>query len=245
MNTQLQKLSEVKHLELREEFEQHSVPFGALAVEVLRDRALVEALRRFYEPEALDSGNEHNSLYDMFFKSTPKGKAFRVRSGFDACICVQARIVLDYPLNEAFVADIEFNSDELGCIFEAAYEMYCQIYALDDSHWQSEGWQDKAPSISNLNPEGPKIANRARGKYIWGHDMSDLFFEGVRFRPVADWPQVNKRQPLILEIGEPEPTDEEFEKRTQRIAYQDISEADFSSLKHDNFIGEFRFEIGS
>lgn len=245
MDIQLQKLSEVKHLELREEFEQHSVPFGDLAVNVLRDASLVEALRRFYEPEARDSGSEYTSLYDMFFKSTPKGKVFRVASGFDARICIQARIVLDYPLSEAFAADIEFNSDELGCIFEVGYEMYCQIYALDDAHWQSEGWQDKVPSIGNLNPEGPNIKNRARGKYVWGHDMSDLFFEQVLFRPVADWPQVKKRKPLILEIGEAEPTKEEFERRTRRIAYQDISEVDFSSLKHNNFIGEFRFSIGS
>lgn len=245
MDIHLQKLSEVKRLELREEFEQHSVPFGALAVELLRDHTLTEALRRFYRPEVVDSGNEYNSLHDMFFKSTPKGEAFRVAGVLDACICVKARIVLDYPLNEAFAADIEFNSDELGCIFEAAYDMYTQIYAIDDAQWQKEGWQDKAPSIANLNPEGPKLVNRARGKYVYGHDMSDLFFEGVLFRPVADWFQGKKRQMLILEIGESVPTDEEFEKRTQRIAYQDISEVDFSSLKHGNFIGEFRFDIGS
>jgi hypothetical protein len=107
-----------------------------------------------------------------------KGAHVIHRDGFSYSpgLPIKVRIVLTYPLHQEWEHIVTISASEFGSVFEIGYQMYKHIYALDDAAWRSEG-QNKAPRCA------PHMSNRARGKYIWGHDMSDLVYEGLMFRP--------------------------------------------------------------
>jgi len=179
----------VEPIGLVDKLEGHDVPFGNLAIDLLEDRALRETLARFYEPSYRDRYDDDDrgapNLLRLFYQSFPEGLHRRfseVRLKENPPVKFSVRIILDYPLTNPWYADVCISSARLGEIFGIAYDMYCYIYDLDNADWQKIGHQDSVPRRSE------KSLNRAKGNYVWGHDMSDLVFESVEFQLNADWP---------------------------------------------------------
>jgi hypothetical protein len=129
---------------------------------------------------------------------------------------------------------VKIPANRLGEIFAITHDMYKHIYNLDDQNWQSEGHQDNAPRAA------PKALNRARGKHVWGHDMSDLVFEFASFHSHPEWPNEDrvKRGISWLAAGAPPDSESETESVPERL----------DKDKHANtcpYLGTFTFSIGS
>lgn len=237
------------------EAESHDVPFGSLAVDLLEDSELRNTLARFYEP----SWNSEN-LREIFYNSWPEGTLKRGYKSESPPPEFSARIILDYPLTNPWYADVWISSSRLGEIFGIAYDMYCHIYELDDAEWRKEGHQDKAPSVADLKraegKDGPMLINRAKGAYVWGHDMSDLVFETVEFHLNADWPRVppkRMRNPITKEemaIAYAKSKGEEPKESDVMVVENQRSELILAPIGHEAVdpkmpIGAFTFGIGS
>lgn len=183
------------------DFESHdNIPFGWLPVVALGQPEVRKTLAMWYEPDHasqgpanassppeldFDDGKWHEidvsagpgpdarELYKLLYAVAPRG--FCEVHGKDAPpVPIQVRLVLDYPLQHTWAATITLDARELGIVFAAAHDMYRQIFALDDQAWR-DGGHDTAPRGA------PGLANRAGGKYVWGHDFTDLVFESLLF----------------------------------------------------------------
>lgn len=131
--------------------------------------------------EADPSGKRYTTvLHDLLQFVPTEGEIISFGATYKSGPLVQVRIVLDYPLTNVWEHVATIPSSEFGRVFEIGYLMYRYIYELDDSAWQAAGHQDSVPRVH------PQMINRARGEYVWGHDMSDLVFEGMLFRPEPD-----------------------------------------------------------
>lgn len=202
--------------------EHHEVPFGGIAVELLADEGLRDTLARFFRPSCRpmhNKGKKESALWDLFYNMPSEGEMPRVSERFRADhpdMDVKLRIILDYPLTNHWYSDIKIKASRLGEIFGIAYDMYCHIYQLDDTEWQKQGHQDKAPSQGDLKraegKDGPFLLNRARGSYVWGHDMSDLVFESVGFSLNKKWPSIEQENMVVTTIDDGSPSKREFAK---------------------------------
>ena len=188
---------------LEESSENHQAPFGGnLPVSVFKDAALRQTVARYWRPSYRDTwprphATERRTVLSEMLRGIPElgieeflGRKLDDLDDFP----VEVRIVLTYPFQEYWEMDVRVPADQFGAVFGQAYDMYCHIYALDDEDWGEQG-HDKAPQLS------PKCANRAKGKHVWGHDMSDLVFEGLGFSPASDWPTEVKKEMVVMEVN--------------------------------------------
>lgn len=232
------KISELEregYRDLEEKAEWHNVPFGSIYVDSLGpDSVLRAAVSQYYEP----AYTKDSVLYSMFWNVAPSGMEYRSieeRKGWD--FPVLAKIVLIYPLNDLWEAQVELPANQLGSIYGLAADMYRYIYRVDDLSWAQEG-HDKPPRVGET-PDGYKIINRARGKHVWGHDMSDLVFEQMGFVPNPKWPTCLYRNLFVKVVDEEDEGDQsETEEKPERITKEDHA-------GKRPFIGTFIFAIGS
>lgn len=159
--------------------EYHSVPFEGIRVECFKDDALRETVAQYWGPG-------YGVGYDfVLYQVSPCG-APRGHRVFDAdAYLVEVEILLTYPLNHPWSARMKLPVDRLGEVFAVAHDMYKHIYDLDAEVWKAEG-HDAVPRVSE------RCTNRAHGRHVWGHDMSDLVFESVLFILNPDWPIDNR-----------------------------------------------------
>lgn len=123
--------------------------------------------------------NKPVSLFELLYMVRTKGESMLWDPSGQPNqpgVPIKVRIVLSYPLHHEWEYIATIPATEFGSVFEIGYQMYKHIYALDDSAWSKSG-HDEVPRVA------PHMANRARGEYVWGHDMSDLVFEGLMFKP--------------------------------------------------------------
>jgi len=172
----ISKLTRSQIIAIEQAAEHHDVPFDTMRIDAYHEGALIrEAAAQYWQPRY------DTKLYEILWNVFPQGLLQCLGRGVEGGFPVEVRIVLTYPLNEFWEAQVRIPTNRLGEIFAIAHDMYKHIYDLDDAEWQSEG-QDDAPRVA------PKVLNRARGQHVWGHDMSDLVFEGVGFHPHPEWP---------------------------------------------------------
>lgn len=101
---------------------------------------------------------------------------------------VKVLLVLTYPLCVKYDREIVLHTKRFGDVFGRAHDLYREIYALDDAGWKEKGYK-RAPIIGKKNlVSGQKVnlMNRQGGTYVWGHDLTDLVFEGLYFEPSAE-----------------------------------------------------------
>jgi len=233
--------------------EYHEVPFGGIAVDLLADQGLRDTLARFFRPSyrpMWSEDKERTALWDMFYNVVPEGEFPRVGERFrkeNPDTDIKLRIILDYPLNTQWYADVTIKASRLGDIFGIAYDMYCHIYDLDNAEWQKQGHQDRAPSQGSLDraegKEGPFLINRASGVHVWGHDMSDLVFESVGFSLNKKWPNVERKKIVVKSIEDGEISPEEL--LDNRSKYTGPAPIGHESTDAEMHIGIVTFGIGS
>ncbi len=175
----------------------HDVPFDGMSVNVYHEGALIrEAAAQYWQPKY------DTTLSQILWNVIPQGLLQCYGRDSDYNFPVEVRILITYPLNEWWEARVKIPANRIGEIFAITYDMYKHIYDLDDQNWQAEGHQDETPRAA------PKCLNRARGKHVWGHDMSDLVFEGVNFYLNPKWPTedrevIDKQHLQTLIDGQP------------------------------------------
>jgi len=229
---------EINDEELRslwEKSEEHDVPFKWLGVDRFHSESpLREAVAQFFDPS-------EGGLASIFYMSVQQGKYRPELTIPDMSdVTVRADIILTYPLTNPWKWRVEFPASRLGEIFSLAHDMYLHIYDLDNANWQAKGHQDKVPRGA------PKLLNRARGEYVWGHDMSDLVFEGLAFAPNPEWPKTKRKKLRMIMMNEL-PRDEDGKIKIPDPEYVEC----LVPLEHEthkgqeNFIGTFMFQIGS
>ena len=174
----LQKIDEVVEWEV--DVEIHSVPFGAgLPVVAFADPELRRTVAKYWNPELRcvddEEGEKDTALCRLLedVSMLGEGEALQIEhQKMWSDVRVRVRVVLSYPLNDTWCVDVEIPPNEIGRIFSIAHDMYTTLYELD-----AEGHNGIAPRAA------PGLANRAEGSHVWGHDMTDLFFEEVYFVP--------------------------------------------------------------
>jgi hypothetical protein len=221
--------------EMEQSAEWHPVPFQWMRVSAFHEGAIIrEAAAQYWAP---DPGG--NSLWDIAEGVIPQGFLESYGREDEHDYMVRVRIVLSYPLNDVHAIEVELQPSRLGEIFSIAHDLYDWIYKLDDKAWKNSG-HDDAPQIH------PKILNRARGKYVWGHDMGDLVFEGVMFVPNPEWPKVWKKKSVVIPVfdenGIADPKSIE-QKETTETRYEALRKEKHGDTKP--LIGTFMFAIGS
>ena len=242
---EISKLTNDELVALEEASEWHAVPFGAMQVDAYAGDAIIrEASALYWQPNYQDTRRGRDgsvspddlALYEIMFNAVPAGLAGHDDYSFP----VSAKIVLSYPLQEVWEVTVQIHANRLGELFCIAHDMYEHIYGLDDKDWQAEGHQDSAPRLGGV------VLNRAAGKHVWGHDMSDLVFEALLFTPNPEWPKEERKVPVIIEV--------KSVKDLVAPPDMDVSPATVTSFealhleKHADsapFIGTFMFAIGS
>lgn len=228
--------------------ELHSVPFGGLAVnEFYEGAALREVVADYFTPDYADQATKYEdkkvdrdsaALWDLYCKIIPRGSLKRLDREDEYSFPVRLKILITYPLAETWEAEFEIPANRFGEVFSIAHDMYCHIYDLDDKAWQAEGHQDKAPRL------GAESLNRAKGKHVWGHDMSDLVFEGLEFTPNQNWPTVEKKKMKLVDLTEGESMEDAMKKPDEYMSALAPIDKDKHSAEAP-FIGTVTFRIGS
>lgn len=241
---EVSELTQDKIIQIEEAAEYHKVPFGAMPVDAFSQELIREAAAQYWEPEYYADGDKDSDLKAILWNVFPQGLEYRFGERENIDFPVEVRIVLTYPLNEYWEATVKIAANRFGEIFAIAHDMYRHIYDLDDSNWQSQGHQDSAPSMS------PKIMNRAQGKHVWGHDMSDLVFETVGFLAPTDWGLAKRREHIIIDCTDDDGNTDAEKLKAARAdkepRYKDVLEP--LGAKHRNacpFVGTVFFGIGS
>ena len=238
---EVSELTREQIIKIEEGAEYHHVPFGSLPVDAFKSDALIrEAVALYWQPEysVLDGTEGRDSaLYSILYNVFPQGLEYRLAKKPDFSFLIAVRIILTYPLNEYWEATVKIPANRFGEVFAIAHDMYRHVYDLDDAEWQSEGHQDNAPR------GGAGLMNRARGKHVWGHDMSDLVFESVGFLKSPSWAMVKQKKPFITtsQIAA------ELKGRRPEPEYEDVLEP-LDAVKHRDespFVGTVIFGIGS
>lgn len=88
------------------------------------------------------------------------------------------RMVLDYPLTDAVpieVREVVFEASSAGDIARKLREMYLHIYEED-----AKMGGLTAKQTQEADPTW-RLMNRKSGPWIWGHDLEDLWLEGLIF----------------------------------------------------------------
>lgn len=168
----------------------HKVPWYPPVVAFRRDSSIREAFAQWWAPEL---GSDLDRLLRAISPRTaPEGidKAFggeQMRQKWKAkpgkMVCL--KIVLDYPLREPYERCFQVSTKRIGDVFGLAHDLYREVYAFDDADWARKGHK-QAPIIGKKKlPSGRKVnlLNRQGGAHVWGHDITDLAFEGLYFEP--------------------------------------------------------------
>ncbi len=228
--------------------ELHSVPFGGLAInEFYEGAALREVVADYFTPDHADQATKYQddkvdrdstALWDLYYKIIPRGSLKRLGRDDEYSFPVRLRILITYPLQETWEAEFEIPANRFGEVFSIAHDMYCHIYDLDDDAWRVDGHQDNAPRA------GGKSLKRAKGKYVWGHDMSDLVFEGLAFTPNPNWPMVKKKKMGFVDLTKGETFKDAMKKPDEYKLVLEAIDKDKHSAEAP-FIGTVTFHIGS
>jgi hypothetical protein len=187
------KMTTEHYRKIMEESEGHHVPFGGMVVNAFHQGALIrEASARYYEPSFRDQiqwdafgerieNPRGTNLWPILMDVVPQGLlgVYHREDEFD--FDIRVNMAVGYPLHDIHAIEVSLKASRFGDVFGVAHDLYKGIYDLDDAAWTDEGEAD-APRAA------PKMLNRARGKYVWGHDMSDLVFEAMYFSMHPDWP---------------------------------------------------------
>jgi hypothetical protein len=99
-------------------------------------------------------------------KASSKAKATRAK----------VRLRLIYPLTEPRSKVVTIDRRFPGEVLGLCHDFYQQLYAEDEQYG--------GKPMSTNQPNGPLPLNRRAGPLIWGHDLSDLVFRGVVFKPL-------------------------------------------------------------
>ena len=134
-------------------------------------------------------------------------------------------------------AEVTIPAWRIGEIFGICHDMYKAVYDMDDEAWKEEG-KDEAPRM------GPKIINRAHGKYVWGHDMDDLVFEWVGFTTNPEWPEAKRARRFVKRKGLSLVGDDGKIFEEKAVMIMDPLDPEKHS-EEPPFIGTFTFMIGS
>lgn len=240
-------ITKAQFRELEQSAELHDGPFGNnFQLVSLHDDFAREALARFWEPSFYDGRHppgknplrepgQRSVLRSIFRRVLPHGHIITFGRDREYDFPVRFRIVISYPLQQIWEATVEVPADRVGEIFALAYDMYAHIYRLDDEAWEVDGHYE-APRAS------PKLANRAAGKHVWGHDMGDLVIERLLFVPDPNWPLRERREMVIVEVNDfSEPPPDPPPKKVLAPAQLDPEEHRGARP----FLGTILFWIGS
>ena len=89
---------------------------------------------------------------------------------------IKVRIVLTYPLFEPRARVVSLDLARVGEVFGLAADFYRDLYAEDARRGGGKHVYDLPFTQSAL-------VNRAAGPLVWGHDLEDLVFEGIKWTP--------------------------------------------------------------
>jgi hypothetical protein len=170
----------------QESQERHQVPFHPPVVAFRKGSAIRKAFAQWWRPaggsdlgellEAISPRASCDGLDDAFVRGYSSGeRRWKVTPGRE----IKVRIVLDYPLSFAAEGVVSVSTKRIGEIFGHAHDMYLGIYKRDDA--DRRGKPAPRVGVKKFGKLTAKCMNRAPSSLIWGHDMSDLVFEGVRF----------------------------------------------------------------
>lgn len=188
----ISKKSEKEIRKIDRKADLYHLPMGAQPVDAFSQGSVLrEACAMYWSPSRIDAKFSASSLYNIL-DSTPRGLYYRILDGYKDSAPCRVRILLTYPLTEAWECISEVPIDRFGDIFGDAHDLYKFIYDMDDNDWKEQGEEGEAPRLA------PGSLNRARGKHVWGHDMSDLVFEGLRFLPEEGVKPVSSANPSQL-----------------------------------------------
>lgn len=134
---------------------------------------------------------EQSKLWSILAGVLPQGilTSYHKEDKFD--FDVRVRIAICYPLHDVHAVEVTLRPSRFGEVFAITHDLYKEIYDQDDADWAEKG-EDKAPRLT------PKMLNRARGSLVWGHDMSDLVFEGMEFSMEPQWPMAIRKSRVII-----------------------------------------------
>lgn len=222
----------------REDFEgeQHDVPFrGGIPVDIVGPDSLMrETLAQFWEP------NYDTVLGEICFNALPQGIMARFPERKPMDFPISVKVILTYPVTSPWAAEVKIPAYRLGEIFGIANDMYRFIYKADDIGWAQDGHRE-APRMNQA------VLNRARGKYVWGHDIGDLVFEYVSFVPNPKWPTDSYKRMQIIMADTDDP--EELKQIGKNTPHEPTPGPQRLSLEEHGetcpFIGTFFFGIGS
>ena len=170
--------------------EQHKVPWYPPVVAFRKGSSIREAFAQWWAPEL---GSDLDKLLRAITPRTaPEGideafggeqmrQKWKVKPGKMVCV----KIVLDYPLREPYERALQVSTKRIGDVFGIAHDLYREVYAFDDADWKRKGHK-RAPIIGKKKlPNGMQVnlMNRQGGSKVWGHDLTDLVFEGLCFEP--------------------------------------------------------------
>jgi len=241
--TTIQIIDQMPEIEFDDHETHYDTPFGGVPLDLLSNPIARESFAQMYSP-SLELSNEEDgenitsALGEIFLRNPPQALEYRVGGCGDPLDLV-ARIEISYPLNDTFACDFKFKSNRLGEIFSCVHDMYETIYMLDDAKWKSSG-NESIPRIA------PGVLNRAKGDFIWGHDMSDLIISGFEFSLVSDYPKIVHKGEVALRI--PRGGNSSAARSTiipDYIEYEKLINVDFSKLKNGHMIGKFIFILSS
>ncbi len=225
--------------QIEKDSEVHDIPFGRMRVDAFFDGALIrEAAAQYWEPQYSNGEGKKRkkaALYAMMWNVMPQGIAplYPNKDVYDFPISL--KIVINYPLEEIWEAQVKIPAYRLGEIFAITHDMYKHIYDLDNADWQSQGHQDEVP-------RGGGLLNRAKGKHIWGHDMGDLVFEHTYFAPNPNWPTKQEKVGRVYEGDAPDGERESPEPQSETV----LAALEIKVHKDEcPFLGTFTFSIGS
>lgn len=85
---------------------------------------------------------------------------------------MRANLCIDYPLVKPVERVFDIELSRLGEIFGLGFDLYAEVYEADAALRDGK----PAPRIRGMH-------NRQASTLIWGHDFSDLVYEGLLFQP--------------------------------------------------------------
>lgn len=232
-----------------EDAEYHNVPFGSMPVDAFGDDLIREAVAQYWQPEySIEDGDGRidSELYSILYNILPQGLEYRFNRMRNFDFLVEVKVVLTYPFTDYWEATVKIPANRFGEIFSVAHDMYRHVYDLDDAYWQAQGHQDSTPRVSSM------VINRAKGKYVWGHDISDLVFENVGFLMNPNWGTSKRRVQRIIDCTDDNGLTSEEKLRAaldpnREPEYEDVPEP-LDEVKHRDacpMLGTVVFGIGS
>lgn len=166
-----------------DDWEQHGTPFHPPVVGFRRGSAMRAVYEQFWQPEV---SVESDSAPGMM--SNERSKLWLALRDIRPAYCRElwpapdldggpppkkkAKVIIDYPLHQPMEREVMLDLSRPGEIFGVAFDMYEAAYDADDA--------------GGGGARIPGMQNRAPGPMVWGHDIDDLVFEHVLWKPEDD-----------------------------------------------------------